>query len=285
MYNKKYSDLDELLYLDKIQYPVDMPNTTKPLVLNEQKSEPVSVVPPTTNNSLSKLHKVAMNQLNNEKGLLKTLKRMLELNKLLANCKVPDTVATYKKEKLDIHNEISKLESAKIQLEERKTKLISEFSLNSRFAPGNNDEVQSRMKEISLLDEEIINTYKQRKELNLISESDGENMDVIPPSDEKKSTKIGPVTTIKPPIDRRSKPMTMNYMPGTVKFIVIYLFFYYLAFENVNNLFVVQWLNWLGEYSQYLLYEHIIAMSKTFTTSIYVFMQRCLQYISTKTGS
>lgn len=206
--------------MDKIQYPADLSNTSVPQILKEQKSEIVPIPTPTTNNSLMKLHKIAIKQLENEKGLLKTLKHWLTLSKLIATCKSPVKGTTYQKEKADIENQMSKLESLKIQLEERKTKLVNEFTLNSRFVPGNDEEVQAKMKEIALLEAEIIKTYKQRKELQSDPEETTENIDTETSTENIKSPQQSPILSRRPLFDRRNKPTTLSYMAGTVKFVV-----------------------------------------------------------------
>lgn len=219
IYNKKYSDLDELLDLDNIQYPTDITNTTMSLEIKEQKPEFVAEPTPTRDTLLSKLQKVALKQLENERDLLNTQKRFAEINKLIQEASDTTNITNYKKEISDLENTVSKLESIKIQLDERKNKLNTEFSLNASFVPGSDQSTQEKMKEIDMLEEEIVQTFKKRKTFQAL-EHVPEQKEVDVSGDENKSS--GKVThpPTRPVVDRKRKPTTMNYLPGTVKFVV-----------------------------------------------------------------
>lgn len=233
MYDREYSDLDELLDLDNIQYPTDLNNTTMTLILNEEKAEPTHIPTPTRDTLLSKLYKIATQQLNNEKNLLKTQKCLIDINKGIRETKSAEYASKFKREKIDLENEVSKYESLKIQLDERKNKLNKEFSLNASFEPGSD---QDQMKEIASLEEEIVQIYKLRKSLlNTEETTVAEDKEVAPvgpvgpigpvdpvvqASRENKTER--PVVPVpkKPIVDRKRKPTTMVYLPGKVQYVV-----------------------------------------------------------------
>lgn len=228
MYNKKYADLDELLDLDNIQYPTDITNTSIMKIVDQQNSV-VQAPTPTRDKLLNKLHEIVLKQLSNEQDLLNSQKRLVEVNKLLESSTQPDGSNNLKEEKINLEKHISKLESLKIQVDERKTNLNNEFSMVASFEPGTEptDYIKKRQ-EIDALEKKIVVTYKQRKDFlqSLIKKSAEPKENTIKPSsfiEESKPIPKAPPTTIptaKPVIDRKRKPTTMSYLPGTIQTVV-----------------------------------------------------------------